>query len=417
MFLFKSKEQSDVNTATDKMNLSDDWAAYLYISDNIRIAPDGGRKYLKAIMKNVQHREEKVACSALTLLGSCMSNDDIGRFHDVVAESAALSILGKLGRKSKYHSIRDKSLGLIRNWAEGFSQAGTHSIFGKYYRSMIRAGTSFPKPDTAPVLTPKASHDTNPNTPQRTHEEKSSDPLDSATPQYITKLRNDFIALILYVNCARDNLKPYCLTEGKKAEEKKEGKNAKEEKEGDKGREKILTEIRRPLLEIKSRLQQLITSLENEIMVDVSLKLNDEVHRTLELITNIEQGKECKCLEMAQLPHALKGEEAKREEKKKQAPGKPNEDDPFAALADRRHQEAKAEKDGNILGLFAYDTPQPSAKPSAKGSTGETAPQQGQLNLEELFDTSASPQQQEPKQVTEDQLNDVLDLSDMNNTS
>jgi len=339
--LFKaSPEQQQIQEATNPDNLDDDWKAYLEISDKIKIAPDKGRKLLKAILKRAQHKDERQACFALTLLGSCVANDDIGNFHDVVATDQALNVLVKLGKKAKSFNVRDKALALIRKWAEEFSRVHRYPIFNSKYRGMLKEGVVFPDVgNDAPVLTPQASHD--PNAAQDGDDEgDEKKTYNSSNTQYIFKLKNDLLALFDYINTCRALLKPIASQyKGRKVE-----------------KHEILMQMTVPFLEIQSRLNTLIVTLQTEKLIDLTLKLGEEVHLTVEWINAIQQGRDIKPLGDVSFPMGEVVDD--NEEKKKEAKenktaasdqnvadsNNDNHNDAFAMLARRREKKESEHK-------------------------------------------------------------------------
>lgn len=355
---------------------------------------------------------------ALTLLESCVMNDDIGRFHDVLARNEVLkTLVVKVAfHKKQSVQIRDKVLGLVQKWADAFDKTRQYPIFGHWYRDLVKQGIQFPPREgvAPPVLTPQTSVDpARDDTKGDAKGDSKSDSKDGAArkkghplsfvgPNYVFKTKADLKGLWLFLGAARQQLVKIAQAQRDGTQDQKELAPA-------------LSALRAPLLETKSRLTTLVVSLEHEQLVDLAIRFTEAVTLTLGVIKAISRGEPPEDVAEFPLPVALVsvGEAPSPSGSKQRKEGKEQRDGKKKAKKSKKKKKKSAKR-----GAAKTDAAKAAAELSASGPAAEpstqtsSSPQQDPADgFAALAQRRASPQgsqNQSPEPVVEDIVGSIF---------
>jgi hypothetical protein len=338
-FLFRSEQQKLVDEATSDLHISPDWGLNLALQEEIRRAPDGGKEYLKAMLKRLGHKNPQVVLLTLELLASCFQN--VVRFRALVHHQDALNELVRVAKNNKLPGdVRDKALEMIMVWGEGFAQVREFPNFAATYQRLKHEGLSFPAKDMAaspPLFTPEA---------HPKPEAKERHPLTWISPEYTQKLKKDLQLVVSTVKAARQLL------------------GSVQDVRADQSLQAHLATLR----EMQKRLTPLIVELTSELLVDLCIQINDHISSAFEWYEARVRGGEYQVRELP-YPKALYDESggevddagaagngagaapsagaapaaAAAAAAAPAAPAKKGEDDEFDALASRKKPERQLE--------------------------------------------------------------------------
>eukprot|EP00808_Paulinella_micropora_P006724 g23007.t1 len=322
-------QQKLVNECTSDLLIEMDLKISLDICDNINIAPDGGKEYLKAIRKRIMHKSQKVSLMALTLLETCMKNCH-EQFHAQVANREFLNSLLKLSSATEFVAVKEKVLELIASWAKAFAHGGRLGLFATVYDELTQKGVRFPAelPNQAPVLTPqrsvplsRTSRETSaqqnaPVTPVRAPSTGSSTavPPTSTTTEtsavqttaasmppaalpaydenaYFEKLKQDLGVVVNYIQLLREMLAAADQEESPEEESPAE----KVQRVTTKLKQNLtLKSLVNTLMAIRNRLTLILVEVEKEDMLTLTFLMMEEVNAALQWHTRKEEGKDWK---------------------------------------------------------------------------------------------------------------------------
>jgi hypothetical protein len=113
---------------------------------------------LGGLLRKCQSDSGRVVLHALTLIETLIKNGSEA-IHTQVASRSFLNEIAALTDGSKGFDVQNKSLTLIKQWADGFSKSNTNlPAFQDIYRQLKMNGVVFPETENdAPIFTPSSS--------------------------------------------------------------------------------------------------------------------------------------------------------------------------------------------------------------------------------------------------------------------
>uniref|UniRef100_A0A915Q538 VHS domain-containing protein n=1 Tax=Setaria digitata TaxID=48799 RepID=A0A915Q538_9BILA len=277
-----------IEMATDATVLAtENWGLNMEICDFINSTAEGGRDAVRAIRKRLHSQISKnnaIVMYTLTVLETCVKNCDI-RFHELVCHKDFINELVRL-LGSKFdapQAIQERVLGLIQSWNDVFRDDTRLQGVCQVYDELKMKGVQFPIADPgsmAPILTPKRTvfpvnkepvstiaHENSARqdmlNPQ-SHQFAGASQCVQPTPEQLEKLRRELDVVNGNLKVMRELLSE--MVPGKEAPDDLQ----------------LLSELHVVVKQMHMRIQDLISSVQNDEVMYELLMVNDDCNNLFE---------------------------------------------------------------------------------------------------------------------------------------